>query len=140
MSEQDNRPVNLEALDPTVDTERFDRMVSSIIDESGDELASRRAHYGVIAELGQWRRPMMAAAMNLVRNGVAPRTPASPVLKAGSRSVAMTSTESSAVLRSTLARMGIVFFLSTTPWTRLSSLRSVDCFVTNSIGHPLFCI
>jgi len=62
MSEQDNRPVNLEALDPTADTERFDRMVSSIMDESRDELASRRAHYGVMAELGRWRRPMMAAA------------------------------------------------------------------------------
>ena len=62
MSEQDNRPVNLEALDPTVDTERFDRMISSIMDESGDELASRRAPYGVMAELGRWRRPMMAAA------------------------------------------------------------------------------
>ncbi len=62
MSEKLDRPIDLSAIDPSVDTARFERSISSVMDAAADQLAARRANAGAIVLLAQWRRPMLAAA------------------------------------------------------------------------------
>jgi hypothetical protein len=59
--EMDNR-IDFSTLDPTANADRFARVVDSILEASGPELAARRGRLGVIAEVGRWRRPMLVAA------------------------------------------------------------------------------
>ena len=54
--------IDFSTLDPTANADRFDRVVASILKASEPELATRRGRLGVIAEVGRWRRPMLAAA------------------------------------------------------------------------------
>ncbi len=58
--------VDLSPLDPTADNDRFNGIVSTIVERAGDELAARRARTGALAQMVSWRRPMLAAAAVLL--------------------------------------------------------------------------
>jgi hypothetical protein len=58
--------IDLRALDPTLDPERFQRLVAGIGRGAAAELAARRARATVIGQITAWRRPMLAAAATLL--------------------------------------------------------------------------
>lgn len=58
----DDDRIDFSSLDPTRDLDRFDRLVGSIMEQSGDELAHRRATSNPLMQLVNWKRPMLAAA------------------------------------------------------------------------------
>jgi len=58
----DDGRIDFSALDPTRDQDRFDRLVGSIMEQSADGLASRRASTSPLMQLVNWKRPMLAAA------------------------------------------------------------------------------
>jgi hypothetical protein len=54
--------IDRSAVDPTRDHARFDGLVESIMERAAEELAVRRASGGLLSQLAQWKRPMLAAA------------------------------------------------------------------------------
>jgi hypothetical protein len=57
-------PTDLSPLDPTRGP-RFDRIVGRIRDEAAPLLAARKAKTDLIAEVGKWRRPVLAVAATI---------------------------------------------------------------------------
>jgi hypothetical protein len=58
----DDDRIDFSALDPTLDKDRFDGLVGSILQRASDELAERRAASSPLNQIVQWKRPMLAAA------------------------------------------------------------------------------
>jgi hypothetical protein len=58
--------LDLTPLDPTVDGDRFGRIVSAIMERAVDELEARRSRASALAQLVTWRKPMLAAAAILL--------------------------------------------------------------------------
>jgi hypothetical protein len=58
--------IDLSPLDPTVDSNRFDKIVSQVMERAGGELEARRARTSALAQVVSWRRPMLAAAAVLL--------------------------------------------------------------------------
>jgi len=57
--------LDLSALDPTRDPERFERAVGRIMDRAALPLAARRARLTAMGQVTRWWRPMLAAAAAL---------------------------------------------------------------------------
>jgi hypothetical protein len=58
----DDDRIDLSSLDPTRDRVRFESVIQSIQAAAAPELSARRNRGGVLAQLVQLRRPMLAAA------------------------------------------------------------------------------
>lgn len=72
--------LDLRALDPTRDPERFDRAIGRIMDRAALPLAARRARRTAVDQVTRWWRPMLAlaAAVTVAAIGVLTQvTPAS---------------------------------------------------------------
>jgi anti-sigma-K factor RskA len=67
--------LDLRALDPTRDPERFERAVGRIMDRAALPLAARRARLTAVGQVTRWWRPMLAvaAALAIVALGVLTR-------------------------------------------------------------------
>jgi hypothetical protein len=63
MMDNDDDRIDFSALDSTVDSDRLDRAVSGIMEGARFELARRRKVGDLVRYLGQWQRPMAAAAV-----------------------------------------------------------------------------
>lgn len=62
MIEDNDRPIDLSSLDPTLDRGRFDGVVGAIMQKASDELHRRRSRNNVIGEITRWYRPILTAA------------------------------------------------------------------------------
>jgi hypothetical protein len=58
--------IDFSAVDPTKDEEHFERLVSSIVHEAAPELARRVGRLTVVAQVGQWFQPLLAAAAVII--------------------------------------------------------------------------
>lgn len=58
----DDERLDLTALDPTMDEERWERMIEGILFRARPELARRAARAGVLGILGDWMWPALSAA------------------------------------------------------------------------------
>ena len=54
------------AVDPTKDEAHFEELVSSIVHDAEVELERRRGRLTVVAQVGQWWRPLLAAAAVII--------------------------------------------------------------------------
>ncbi len=63
--------IDLSALDPAADEERWERLVRRIMDEAAPELTLRATRSDPFALLGSWARPMIAAAATIAVVSVA---------------------------------------------------------------------
>lgn len=61
----DEYPIDLSPLDPTADAERWEALVQAITAAAAPELARRAATRSVIAIIGHWLRPALAAGIVL---------------------------------------------------------------------------
>ncbi|HEX7091589.1 MAG TPA: hypothetical protein VF192_15720 [Longimicrobiales bacterium] len=61
----DEHPIDLSPLDPTTDPVRWERLVRAITGAAAPELARRAATRSVMAVLGDWLRPGLAAGLVL---------------------------------------------------------------------------
>ncbi len=61
----DTERVDLSALDPAADPDRWERLIRAIMVRAAPELARRAAGYDPFELLGTWARPMIAAAATL---------------------------------------------------------------------------
>lgn len=57
--------IDLSPLDPAADPDRWERLVRAITTAAAPELARRAASRSVIAEIGHWLRPALAAGIVL---------------------------------------------------------------------------
>jgi hypothetical protein len=55
--------IDFSAVDPTKDEARFEKLVSSIVHDAEIELERRQGRLTVVGQVGQWWRPLLAAAM-----------------------------------------------------------------------------
>lgn len=64
--------VDLSALDPTLDRQRYERLVRRTLNDAAPELARRAGPYAPVVLLGAWARPLLAAAalVTIVAGGV----------------------------------------------------------------------
>lgn len=58
----DELPLDLRPLDPTMDEERWERMIEGILLRARPELARRAARAGLLGVLGEWMWPALSAA------------------------------------------------------------------------------
>ena len=58
--------IDFSAVDPIKDEVHFERLISSIVRDAAPELALRRGRLTVVAQVGQWWRPLMAAAAVII--------------------------------------------------------------------------
>lgn len=58
--------IDFSSVDPTKDEVHFEKLVSSIMRDAEAELGRRRGHLTVVAQVGTWWRPMLAAALVLI--------------------------------------------------------------------------
>jgi len=61
----DEHPIDLSPLDPAADPDRWERLIESITKAAAPELARRAATRSVIAVIGHWLRPALAAGVVL---------------------------------------------------------------------------
>jgi hypothetical protein len=61
----DEHPIDLSPLDPATDPVRWERLVRAITEAAAPELARRAAARSVMAVLGDWLRPGLAAGFVL---------------------------------------------------------------------------
>jgi len=61
----DEHPIDLSPLDPAADPDRWERLVEAITKAAAPELARRAASRSVIAVIGHWLRPALAAGIVL---------------------------------------------------------------------------
>ena len=54
--------IDFGVVDPTRDPERFERVVGSVMERAGPELAARRRRRGVLGEISSWWKPTLVAA------------------------------------------------------------------------------
>jgi len=54
--------IDFSPIDPTQDEAHFEELVSSIVRNAEVELARRRGRLTVVGQVGQWWRPLLAAA------------------------------------------------------------------------------
>lgn len=58
--------IDFSAVDPTKDEAHFEELVSSIVGDAEVELERRRGRLTVVAQVGQWWRPLLAAAAVII--------------------------------------------------------------------------
>lgn len=58
--------IDFSALDPTRDEAHFEGLVSGIMKDAEPELERRRQRLTVVAQVGQWWRPLLAAAAIII--------------------------------------------------------------------------
>jgi hypothetical protein len=61
----DEHPIDLSPLDPAADPDRWERLIGAITKAAAPELARRAATRSVIAVIGHWLRPALAAGIVL---------------------------------------------------------------------------
>jgi hypothetical protein len=70
--------LDLRALDPTRDPERFERTVGRIMDRAALPLAARRTRLSAVGQVTRWWRPMLAVAAALAIAAIGVLTQVSP--------------------------------------------------------------
>jgi len=58
--------IDFSAIDPTKDDAHFEELVSTIVRDAGVELERRRSRLTVVGQVGQWWRPLLAAAAVII--------------------------------------------------------------------------
>jgi len=61
----DEHPIDLSPLDPAADPDRWERLIETITRAAAPELARRAETRSVIAVIGHWLRPALAAGIVL---------------------------------------------------------------------------
>lgn len=72
--------LDLRALDPTRDPERFERVIGRIMDRAALPLAARRTRLTAVGQLTRWWRPMLALAAAVAIAAIGVLTQVSPTV------------------------------------------------------------